>query len=125
MSKSSRPAVESSWPKLNPAPEVFNDESSESGGIMMGADTPGPRPGASFGVVGVGRRRGTSSLGCSEDFFFGVMQGGMPDNCGGRSRGGGENEENERNMGKGSANGGLATSSTGSALITELSPPQQ
>jgi hypothetical protein len=39
--------------------------------------------------------------------------------------GGGGNEENEANMGKGSANGGLATSSTGSALITELSPPQQ
>jgi hypothetical protein len=28
-------------------------------------------------------------------------------------------------MGKGSANGGLATSSTGSALITELSRPPQ
>lgn len=54
----------------------------------MGADTPGPRPGASFGVVGVGRGRGISSLGCSEVVFLvGVMHGGMPDDWGGRRSG--------------------------------------
>lgn len=36
----------------------------------MGADTPGPRPGASFGVVEVERRSEISSLRCCDDFFF-------------------------------------------------------
>ena len=56
VSKSSRRAAGSSWANPKLAPGVFNGESSESGGIMTGAGTPGSRPGASFGAEAGGRR---------------------------------------------------------------------
>lgn len=56
VSKSSRAAAASSWPRSKLTPGVFEGDLSESRWIMTGADTPGPRPEASFGTVGNKRR---------------------------------------------------------------------
>ena len=73
VSKSSRAAAASSWPTSKRTPGVFDGNSSGAGWIMTGADTPGPKPEASFGTVGEKRRRfRNGARGRSGEDQFGV-----------------------------------------------------